>query len=290
MKPVLVSVIMPFYNVLPYFREAIESVVQQTHTYWELLLADDGSMDGSTDIAREYEKKYPEKIKYLSHPLNRHLGTVASRMLAIRAARGEYVAFLDSDDCWLPEKLTYQIEIIKQYPEAAMICGSTKYWYSWAGLPKKDEIIPVGINQNELILPPEAATTLYPLGQGAAPCLCSIILKRSTAMQYEKLDLHFSGKYQLYEDQAFLIKIYLSENIFISSEVLDMYRQRADSNMHSLTEAGHYHEVRYYFLLWLKNYLRENHIKDRKVWRKLKEVILPYENPVWYKLKKKFLA
>lgn len=288
MEPILISVIMPFYNVLPYFREAIESVLDQSYTHWELLLADDGSSDGSTDLAGEYSKKYSGKIKYLCHPEGKHLGTIASRMLAIREATGSYIAFLDADDCWLPGKLDFQIKIIRQYPEAAMICGSTKYWYSWADEQKKDEVIAVGGQQNEIISPPEAAVSLYPLGKGAAPCLCSIVLKKESALQYEKLDLYFSGKYQLYEDQAFLIKIYLAEKIFISSEPMDLYRQRADSNMHALTEAGYYHEVRYYFLKWLKNYLRENQIKDRAVWKKLKEVMTPYKNPQWHKLKTKF--
>lgn len=286
MNTILISVIMPFYNVAPYFKEAIESVLGQTYGNWELLLADDGSSDGSTGIARSYEKAYSGKIKYLCHPDGGHLGTVASRMLAIRQAGGTYLALLDADDLWLPDKLAFQIGIIKKYPDVAMICGATKYWYSWADPQKNDVVVPVGSKENDLVNPPEAALTLYPLGEGAAPCLCSMVLKKEAAMQYDYLASHFSGKYQLYEDQAFLIKIYLSETIFISSEVLDLYRQRPDSNMHSLTEAGYYDEVRLYFLQWLKQYMNENRLNDRGVRKKLRKAISRYRYPFWFKVKK----
>ncbi|TAN02315.1 MAG: glycosyltransferase family 2 protein [Chitinophagaceae bacterium] len=285
--PLLISVVTPFYNVAPYLREAIESVLHQTYTCWEFLLADDGSTDGSSEIVREYEKKYPGKIRYLCHPGCEHRGTVATRLLAVKNAGSGYIAFLDADDCWYQGKLAFQMDIIKRYPQASMICGATEYWYSWAGDQKQDEIIAVGGIQNELMLPPKAALELYPLGKGAAPCLGSMVLKKEAAMQYENLDLHFSGKYQLYEDQAFLIKIYLSGSIFISSEVWDKYRQRPDSNMHSLTGRGYYDEVRYYFLIWLRNYLKENEIKDPFIGRKLKGALLPYQSPLWYKIKRK---
>lgn len=276
---------MPFYNVSPYFREAIESVLHQTYSNWELLLADDGSSDGSTAIALEYEQAFPEKIYYLKHPENKHLGTMATRHLAIDHSRGDYLAFLDADDYWLPEKLAYQVSVAQQYAEATMICGATKYWYSWADPQKKDVIIPVGAPQDALIYPPTAALTLYPLVQGAAPCLCSLMLTRKAALQYLEPDNYFTGKYQLYEDQVFLIKMYLNEPVYISSGVMDYYRQRADSNMHKLKSEGHYREVRYFFLQWLRKYLNQKGINDRAVRRKLREAFMPYTNPLFYKLK-----
>lgn len=289
MESLLISVVMPFYNVAPYFEEAIESVLGQTYKHWELLLADDGSTDGSTDIAKSYENEYPGKIKYLCHPKGSHLGTVASRMLAIRKAEGQYLALLDADDCWMPEKLAFQVKIIKKHPDIGMICGATKYWYSWADPQKNDLIIRVGGKQDVPIPSPEAALMLYPLGDGAAPCLCSIVLKKEAAMQYDQLAAHFSGKYQLYEDQAFLIKIYLSDTIFISSIALDLYRQRMDSNMHSLTEKGYYHEVRLYFLRWLQKYMAVNNLNMPSVQKKIRKAILQYKYPFWYKFKKKIL-
>jgi len=65
-KP-LVSIIVPFFNAAPFFTEAIESVRAQTYDGWELLLVDDSSSDGSTEIAQRYAGRYPEKIRYLAH-------------------------------------------------------------------------------------------------------------------------------------------------------------------------------------------------------------------------------
>lgn len=271
MDQTLVSVIMPFYNVAPYLGEAVESVLRQTDARWELLLADDGSSDGSTAIAEGYAGTFPEKIRLLRHGGAVHRGTVATRNLAIAEARGDYLAFLDADDVWLPGKLTYQISLARRHPQAALICGATWYWYSWANEQKTDERVAVGGPQDALVPPLASALALYPLGQGAAPCLCSILLTREAASRYRDLEEHFSGRNQLYEDQAFLVRIYLHEAVYISSRAMDLYRQRPDSTRYSLTRQGHYNRVRYYFLQWLGGYLRENGIRDPAVRRKLRE-------------------
>src|SRR5713226_10047705 len=94
----LVSVIMIFLDEEKFIREAIESVFPQTYDNWELLLVDDGSTAGSTDIARRYAEQHPGKVRYLDHEGHRNRGMSASRNLGIRHARGDYIAFLDADD------------------------------------------------------------------------------------------------------------------------------------------------------------------------------------------------
>ena len=98
-----VSVIMPVYNVQSYIAEAIESVLAQTFTDWELLIIDDGGTDRSIDIAAEY---CDPRIRILSQ---RNRGLAGARNSGIAAARGAYVALLDSDDRWLPEKLALHV-------------------------------------------------------------------------------------------------------------------------------------------------------------------------------------
>ena len=105
-KP-LVSCITIFFNAEKFFEEAIESVFVQTYKNWELLLVDDGSTDGSTTIARNYAEHYPEKVCYLEHEGHQNRGMSASRNLGIRHAKGDYVALLDADDIWLPQKLEH---------------------------------------------------------------------------------------------------------------------------------------------------------------------------------------
>src|ERR1041385_6736012 len=101
----LISVVTPFRNVDDFLAEAIESVLVQTCNDWELLLVDDGSIDGSGDIARRFAQAYPQKIRYLRHPDDAHRGVSSSRNLALRVAAGRYITFLDADDVYTSHKL-----------------------------------------------------------------------------------------------------------------------------------------------------------------------------------------
>lgn len=285
MENPLVSVITPFYNVAPYLQEAIESVLRQTYSCWELLLVDDGSTDGSREIALKFVKLFPEKIKYLQHPGGVNKGLPASRNLAVQRADGEYLALLDADDYWLDEKLAYQISITKQHPEVSMICGASLYWYSWADSQKDDVVIPVGGLNNEPVVPPNAALSLYPLGKGAAPCPCSIMIKKTIANRYHGFEEQFKDKYQLYEDQAFFVKIYLHEYVYISSEALDRYRQRPDSIMTQSQQQNDYAEVQLFYLQWLQKYMNDEGINNPAVFKKIKEALFPYKKPFLYKIK-----
>src|SRR5215510_12099685 len=159
-KP-LVSAIIIFLNEEKFLQEAIESVFAQTYDQWELLLVDDGSTDASTAIARRYAEQYPEKVRYLEHVGHQNRGMSAARNLGVRNAKGEYIAFLDADDVWLPLKLEQQVAILNSQPEAAMVYGNTLYWYSWTKNPedlKRDRIPKLGVPPNTLVKPPELLT------------------------------------------------------------------------------------------------------------------------------------
>src|SRR5262245_21147944 len=103
-RTLLVSVIISFLNAERFIQEAIESVFAQGYEHWELLLVDDGSTDESTAIARRYTAQHPERVRYLEHAGHQNRGLSASRNLGIRHAQGEYIAFLDADDVWLPHR------------------------------------------------------------------------------------------------------------------------------------------------------------------------------------------
>jgi len=105
MKP-LISIIMPCYNSAHYVVQSIESVMMQTYGNWELLITDDGSTDNSVEIIRNYCNK-DNRINLLVSDKNQ--GIAKTRNLSIARANGRFVAFLDSDDLWLPEKLERQV-------------------------------------------------------------------------------------------------------------------------------------------------------------------------------------
>lgn len=103
----LVTVVTPNYNSAAYLSDTIRSVVEQTYTNWEMVIVDDGSDDGSFEIAQEWAAGEP-RIRVVRHGGTRR-GAAYCRNQAIDIARGRYIAFLDSDDLWVPHKLATQI-------------------------------------------------------------------------------------------------------------------------------------------------------------------------------------
>jgi glycosyltransferase involved in cell wall biosynthesis len=112
-----VSVIIPVYNCERYLAQAIESVLAQTFQDFEMFVVDDGSSDHSPEIIQRYVEEYPKKITYLEHPKHSNCGVSASRNLGIQHAVGQYIAFLDSDDLWLSEKLQLQVHVLDTYQD-----------------------------------------------------------------------------------------------------------------------------------------------------------------------------
>ena len=107
----LVSIIMPMYNCERFVAESIESVQAQTYQSWELLIVDDCSPDGSVAVVERYAAADP-RIRLLKNETNS--GAAISRNYAIREAKGKWIAFLDSDDLWLPEKLEKQVAFMEE--------------------------------------------------------------------------------------------------------------------------------------------------------------------------------
>jgi len=116
----LISVIIPAYNRSAFLQEAIESVLKQTYQPFELIVVDDGSTDDTAGVL----SRYAGKISALSVS---HGGPSTARNHGIQAAHGDYIAFLDSDDLWLPGKLAAQMLFFHNNPEAR-ICQTEEIW------------------------------------------------------------------------------------------------------------------------------------------------------------------
>jgi glycosyltransferase involved in cell wall biosynthesis len=259
----LVSVITPFLDEASHLDDCVRSVLAQTHGSWELLLVDDGSTDGSAGIAARWASEDPERIRVLAHPGGVNRGRSESRNLGLSAARGEFVAFLDADDVWASHKLREQLAIIDAHPQVHMVCGAVRYWRSWAG--GHDVIVPSGHVQDRVVAPPESTLKLYPLGTAAAPCPSDLLMRRPVVAALGGFEEHFTGAKQMYEDQAFLAKLYLSSPVYFSSRVWLSYRQHDDSCVAEVTGRGQYHEVRRYFLDWFAGYLASQPRRSRRV-------------------------
>jgi glycosyltransferase involved in cell wall biosynthesis len=108
MQPEVVSIMMPAYNAERYIGQAIESVLAQRYTKWELIVVDDGSTDGTPGILAQY---HDARIRVI-HQAN--AGEAGARNVALQAAQGEYVAFLDADDAYLPEHLQATVDYLRE--------------------------------------------------------------------------------------------------------------------------------------------------------------------------------
>lgn len=206
--------------------------------------------------------------------------------MGIQHAKGEYCAFLDADDVWLPQKLSEQVRILKNFPEAVMVCGASKYWCSWNNSGEKDIVKHVGGFQNSVNYPPSLMLSLYPLGEGNAPCPSGIFIKRTAVDAVGGFEAHFSGDYQLYEDQGFLSKIYLQFPVYITHRHFDLYRQRKESIVATVHQAGKYHSVREYFLRWLDQYLSDkNNLEEVK--KVVAKALAPYNESIAGKIRKR---
>ncbi len=109
----LVSVIIPTYNRANFLVEALESVFSQTYQEFEVIVVDDGSTDDTPKLIKRFLQ-----VKYVRQ---QHKGVASARNLGIKYAKGDLIAFLDSDDLWLPKKLEYQIAFFKKHPETVAV-------------------------------------------------------------------------------------------------------------------------------------------------------------------------
>jgi glycosyltransferase involved in cell wall biosynthesis len=129
----LVSIVMPSWNTAAFIAESIQSVLDQTYDQWELIIVDDGSTDNTDEVVASFRDS---RIKYLKNP--RNVGAALTRNRALREARGEWMAFLDSDDFWSPGKLERQLAFMK---EGGHVFSYHEYLKSNADDPAQNRLV-----------------------------------------------------------------------------------------------------------------------------------------------------
>lgn len=203
----LVSIITPSYNSEKFIGKTIESVLAQTYQNWEMIIVDDKSTDSSTDIIKNYTEK-DERIRLIM--LNKNGGVASARNKAILECKGDYIAFLDSDDLWLPEKLEKQLNFMLENHHAFT-------YLSYEKINSKGEVIgkvnaPAKISYHDLL------KTCYP------GCLTVMI-------DVEVLKGMFIPLGTKREDYAFWLKIIKQTHYaFGLDQVLAQYRLHPDQN------------------------------------------------------------
>lgn len=121
----LISIITPAYNAEAYVEKTIESVLAQTFQNWEMIIVDDCSKDNTVQIIEKY-CKIDCRIQLIKHEKNQ--GVAAARNTALKVAKGEYIAFLDSDDMWMPEKLEKQYNFMAENDYVLTYTAYQKYY------------------------------------------------------------------------------------------------------------------------------------------------------------------
>ncbi|RKI28502.1 glycosyltransferase family 2 protein [Bacillus thuringiensis] len=143
----MISIVIPSYNASSFIKETIQSVQSQTYTNWEMIIIDDVSKDNTRELIKEEIKK-DGRIQLIE--LQKNGGAAIARNIGINNAKGKYVAFLDSDDLWLPEKLEKQLEFM-QNNDIAFSFTSYQIMNQDGTLTDKVVHVPEKINYNGLL-------------------------------------------------------------------------------------------------------------------------------------------
>ena len=279
-KP-LVSCIIIFLNAELFIREAIESVFSQTYKSWELILVDDGSTDGSTSIALSYAEKFSDRVRYVEHQNHQNRGMSASRNLGVHHANGEYIAFLDADDVWLPQKLERQVEILEEHQEAALVFGPWQSWSSWQkDAEQSDWIQNLHVQTGGIIYPP-TLVSLWLQHEEAIPGHCATLARRKIFQGIGGFEDDFRD---MYEDAVWLTKVCLETPVYVEGSYWGRYRQHSEKSCEKVLNAGKMESARIIFLNWVKRYLLNNHIQAAEVYSALDKELWKYRHPSLWRL------
>ena len=218
----LVSIITPSYNTGKYIGETIESVLSQTYKNWELLIVDDCSTDNTDVIVKKYLSD--SRIKYIKNATNS--GAAISRNLGIQIAKGRWIAFLDSDDLWLPNKLEKQVEYMKKNNIA----------FSYTQYEEIDEDSnPTG----RVISGPYKISKMMMKAYCWIGCLTVMYdIGKIGVIQIENIEKN--------NDYALWLKIINKSSCFLYPQILGKYRKRKGS----ISNQNYFKLVRWHYKLW----------------------------------------
>lgn len=223
MTPSTVSVILPFRNAERFIEETLDSVLRQTHRDWELLLIDDGSTDASARIASAFCEKNSMPFRIVEHAGRANRGIGASRNLGLREARGEFIAPLDADDVWVPDKLERQLKIFELFPQVAMVYGTYLIWHSWDKEARKKDVQTKfyfdGITDC-LVSPPHLVNAFIRLDVTIP--VPSSVLVRKTALEEVG---GFGEGFGAWDDNIMSIKLFARYPVFFMGSCTFKYRQ-----------------------------------------------------------------
>lgn len=282
-----VSVIVPFRDAGSHLEQTIASVEAQDHGRFELILVDDGSTDASTGVAQAAAARDPVRIRHVDHPGHANLGKSSSRNAGLRAARGDYVIFLDADDLLLPGKLRHQAAILDGDHGADAVYGRTWYWDDpGAARGARTRLSRLWVRSDVTYEPPDLLMRFLE-HPGSVPCLCAVMARRQTLLRLGGFD---ESLQDLYEDQTLIAKLALHCRIRVDAVPGERYRQHEDSSTHRAIREGAYHPwrpnaARRRYIEWLHRYSAQLEAPpSRPLAAALARAARPYRHPRAYRV------
>jgi glycosyltransferase involved in cell wall biosynthesis len=223
-----ISVVIPFLNMGRFLPAAAESVEAQTFPDWEMIIVDDGSRLEELAVARTVAETHPDRIRVLPST-GKPTGASAARNRGIRAARGEYLALLDSDDVWLPAKLSHQLDKLGEFPEAAMTFARVRYFSEDEGFEEFDQPFPP---LQAGLYPPPKVLPIFLRHPEVYPCPSATLIRMQAIRGVGGFEESFR---KIRTDLAAWTKLAARFPVAADDAVLGRYRQHAGS---SVSESG----------------------------------------------------
>lgn len=276
----LVSAVIIFHNEERFLEQAIASVFGQDYRHWELLLVDDGSTDSSSDIGQSYAHSNSEDVQYMEHAGHQNLGMSASRNLGVENASGKYIAFLDADDCWKPNKLREQVQILESHAQAGMVYGRATYWHSWkvAGAHGGRDQVQDHWREGDTIVHPPTLLIEFLKARAAVPSISGVMARKAMVELCGGFEDSFTGSH---EDQVFFSKVCLEWPVFISNRCWHYYRLHDSSYMSSVVDTADRRRNREKYLTWMIDYLENMGFEGSDVWHAAKFELTLARNPAF---------
>jgi glycosyltransferase involved in cell wall biosynthesis len=252
----MISIITPVYNGLRYLPATVQSVVAQTNGDWEWLLVDDGSNDGTLEYCQKLACQ-DTRIRSLSHPAGANLGQAASRNLGIGNATGEFLAFVDSDDLWIPEKLERDLDALQKHPQAVVTYSRVLYWYDLECPPEvnsRNRLGNLGIACDVVL---EAPTVLLHMIRNLYdfacqfPSTCCMLVRRSALPQVGQL---FDPSFHYFEDVIPLTKLFLRYPAVVGDDTRTIVRMHTGSFTAGLSRKDFDHHFEN-IVGWIRTYV-----------------------------------